>query len=104
MDDINYGWLVGAIVPPGVAYAFHLGFKVNKLISMVGESLKMQNDPEKYGFGTSGLIKVMEAQGQDYKRILESQRDCLRELVHLHRFEAEERTGMKIPPYVREPK
>ena len=97
MESINYEWVIGILIPTSVAYGYYMMNLMQKVESEVKEMLVMHKHPDDYGFGTQSLKEIMGRQNS----LLREQRDVMREMVQLIRFEAEARTGRKPPPFVR---
>ena len=97
VDFINFEWVMALWIPASIVFGFAAIFLLRRIKAVVTETLLMHRKPDEYGFGIGPLESIASRQ----MNILREQRDCMRELVSLVRWESEERTGKKAPPFVR---
>ncbi len=91
LEDITVGDFVGIFIAlmTIVPSAFWIKHKLNEIHRLAVRDEYMHENPEKFGFGTSG-----------FRPVIEENTRAIRELSHFIQWAVEEQTGNKAPPYV----
>lgn len=86
-------YLLGALLLPSVGFAIRGYWMLSKL-------LDMHRDPDRYGFGTIALSKVIQANSDTMARMT----DCVEDLGGVLRWWIAQGDQAEPPPQLRNPK